>query len=165
MYVETKLKTKSRGHRNHSILFLCRNINSLDLFSMLIYLQQQNGKYKLKYWRGLRRPGMSRLSTTPSNEVWVIVSSDRQKSCDSMIGERETMPWPSTLSVHILFVGSQLETLLFNTKLNQVKMDSKSSGTGFPEVTKAQFKSYVLGNYFKTYTYLGLPRSAVWAVW
>lgn len=72
--------------------------------------------------------------------------------------ERDTV---LTLSGHILFVGASLETLLFNTKLNQVKMDSKSSGTGFPEVTKARFNSFALENYFKTSTYLGLPRNAV----
>lgn len=44
-------------------------------------------------------------------------------------------------------------------------MDNKSSGTGFPEVTEAQFKSYVLENYFKTGTYLGLPRNAMQAIW
>lgn len=40
-------------------------------------------------------------------------------------------------------------------------MDSKSSGTGFPGVTNAQFKSYVLENVFKTYTYLAQPRNAM----
>lgn len=40
-------------------------------------------------------------------------------------------------------------------------MDSKSGGTGFPGVTKAQFKSYGLENVYKAYTYLALPGNAV----
>lgn len=89
---------------------------------------------------------MGRFSTMPSNQIWVIVNIDRQKNAGSMIGEKKS--WPITLSIHITFVERNFKLLC----LTQVEMGSKSSRTGFPVVTKAQFKSCVLENVFETYT-------------
>lgn len=111
---------------------------------MLVYLHRQNEKHKWKHRKGRGRPSTGRFSTMTSNQAWAIVNTDKQK---------ET---PSVLSVHIAFVAVQLDTLLLNT--TKLKCTVKVHFTGFPGVTKAQFKSYVLENVFKTYTYLTLPR-------